>query len=209
MRWISLLLILTTVLAGAQQTATTLTRVLFNVKDAMPDVVLDVRYATTNNFTKTQLYPFAAVFLRSETLKALQAVEADLQAEGLGLKLFDGYRPLSVQQKMWDLIQDSRYVSNPAVNKGRHTRGTAIDLTLVDSEGNALDMGTDYDDFTEKAHQDAKGLTMIQAANRRKLREVMEANGFEAYPYEWWHFDLEGWKDYAPMDVSFEELQGE
>jgi len=182
---------------------------LVDVKAAMPDAVLDVHYATTKNFTKTQLYPFAAVYLHKDALQALMAVQKDLRKQGLGIKLFDGYRPLSVQQKMWDLIQDSRYVSNPAVNRGRHTRGTAIDLTLIDAEGIELPMPTGYDDFTEKAHQDAKDVTPEQAKNRKLLRDVMVKHGFEIYPYEWWHFDLKGWKEYPVLDIGFEELKEE
>lgn len=172
--------------------------------------LLEIRYATAYNFTGTQLYPFPGAWLRPEAVAALEKVQAELKAEGLGLKLFDAYRPLSVQQKMWDLIQDERYVSDPARNRGRHTRGTAVDVTLIDAKGDPLPMPTGYDDFTEKAHSDHDGpeVSPEAKANREKLADVMTRHGFEAYPYEWWHFDLTGWKEYPPLDVGFEALRG-
>jgi D-alanyl-D-alanine dipeptidase len=122
------------------------------------------------------------------------------------LKIYDGYRPLSVQQKMWDLVRDERYVSNPAVNRGRHTRGTAVDVTLIDRMGNDLDMPSTFDDFTEAAHRDAKTMTATQRANMRKLEAAMAAHGFEPYPFEWWHYDFRGWKNYPVLDISFPAL---
>ena len=166
-------------------------------------ILFDIRYATPNNFTHHQLYPFANAYLHKDATVQLLCVQEDLRSRSLGLKVFDAYRPLSVQQKMWDLIHDERYVSNPAVNGGRHTRGTAVDVTLVDSQGNKLDMPTDFDDFTDKAHQDYSDLSESQKNNRALLREVMEKYGFEPYPFEWWHFDLKGWQNYPMLDVDF------
>jgi D-alanyl-D-alanine dipeptidase len=167
---------------------------------------LDVRYATKANFTHQRLYPRAKVFLHRDAAQALAAVQTDLAKDGLRLKIFDGYRPLSVQQRMWDLIRDERYVSNPAVNRGRHTRGTAVDVTLVDSSGRDLPMGTDYDDFSEKAHPDFAGLPQRVKRNRACLAAAMTRHGFEAYPFEWWHFDLKGWKRYPVLDVGIDAL---
>ena len=167
---------------------------------------LDVRYATTANFTHQRLYPRAKVFLHRDAARAIAAVQADLARQGLGLKVFDGYRPLSVQQRMWDLIRDERYVSNPAVNRGRHTRGTAVDGTLVDAKGRELPMGTGYDDFSEKAHTNFAALPESVKRNRARLAAVMTRHGFEAYPFEWWHFDLKGWKRYPVLDVGIDAL---
>ncbi len=139
-------------------------------------------------------------------IEPLAAVQAELAKEGLGLKIYDGYRPLSVQQKMWDLIRDERYVSNPAVNRGRHTRGTTVDVTLVDKMGNELEMPSAFDDFTEAAHRDSKTMTPGQRANMLKLQAVMAKHGFEPYSFEWWHFDFRDWKDYPVLDISFEDL---
>lgn len=171
-----------------------------------PRPLEEVRYATTYNFTGHVLYPFPAVFLHKDAATALQKVQEELTRQGLGLKIFDGYRPLSVQAKMWQIVPDERYVSNPQKNRGRHTRGTAVDVTLVNSRGDELRLPTAYDDFTEKAHRSSKNWTDEERANSLKLEEVMKRHGFVPFPFEWWHFDLEGWEKYPPLDISFEEL---
>jgi zinc D-Ala-D-Ala dipeptidase len=166
----------------------------------------EIRYATKYNFTGELLYPFPAAFLHRNAATSLEKVQEHLARSGLGLKVWDGYRPLSVQQKMWDLIRDERYVSNPAKNQGRHTRGTAVDVTLVDKRGRELPMPTDFDDFTEKAHSDWPGASTVQKDNRALLEAAMTRFGFEIYPYEWWHFDFHGWQSYPPLDRSFAEI---
>jgi D-alanyl-D-alanine dipeptidase len=166
----------------------------------------DLRYATPNNFTKVTLYPVARAYLHRSVAEALVQVQQELAAQGLGLKIFDAYRPLSVQQRMWDLIHDDRYVSNPALNAGRHTRGTAVDITLVDKEGKELPMPTPFDDFTERAHRDAAGIPEEAARNSKLLEAVMQKHGFLPYPFEWWHFDFHDWKSHPPLDVPIEQL---
>lgn len=166
----------------------------------------EIRYATKYNFTGTKLYPFPIAFLRKEAAASLEKIQHYLAGKGLGLKVWDGYRPMSVQQKMWDLIRDERYVSNPAKNKGRHTRGTAVDVTLVDKRGGQLAMPTDYDDFSEKAHSDWAGASSLPKRNRDVLQEAMTRFGFEVYPYEWWHFDFRNWQDYPPLDIDFSKI---
>ncbi len=176
--------------------------------DTQPDPILaEIRYATRQNFTGHALYPFPRLWLHQDAFNALAAVQAELAGQGLALKIYDGYRPLSVQQKMWDLIRDERYVSNPAKNRGRHTRGTAVDVTLVDRLGRELPMPSDFDDFSEKAHRDYEGATAEEKANRELLGSVMSRHGFIPYPYEWWHFDLRGWEKYPVLDISLSDLQ--
>ena len=166
----------------------------------------DLRYATPNNFVHATLYPVARAYLHRDAAKALVAVQHELAAQGLGLKIFDAYRPLSVQQRMWDLIHDERYVSNPAINTGRHTRGTAVDLTLVDREGKEVPMPTPFDDFTERAHRDAAGIPADAAHNSKLLEAAMLKHGFLLYPFEWWHFDFRDWKKHPPLDVPLDAL---
>lgn len=167
----------------------------------------DLRYATPDNFVHATLYPVAKAYLHRDAARALVEVQHDLAAQGLGLKIFDAYRPLSVQQRMWDLIHDDRYVSNPAINAGRHTRGTAVDLTLVDREGKDLPMPTPFDDFTERAHRDAPGIPADAAHNAKVLEAAMIKHGFLPYPFEWWHFDHRDWKKHPPLDVPLDKLQ--
>lgn len=166
----------------------------------------DLRYATPDNFTKTTLYPVARAYLRREAADALVKVQRELAAQGLGLKIFDAYRPLSVQQKMWDLIRDDRYVSNPALNAGRHTRGSTVDVTLVDRDGRELPMPTPFDDFTERAHRDAPGTAPDAARHSKLLETTMLKHGFLPYPFEWWHFDFRDWKNHPPLDVPLDQL---
>lgn len=159
-----------------------------------PRPLFELRYASPYNFLGATLYPQLNPQLRCPVALALQAVQRDLAAEGLGLKVWDAYRPLAVQQRMWDAIRDPRYVSDPAVNAGRHTRGTAVDVTLVDRRGRQLPMPTDFDDFSDAAHGDAAGIAAEPAANARRLRQAMERRGFRALATEWWHFDWLGWE---------------
>ena len=160
-----------------------------------PRPLFELRYASPYNFLGSTLYPQLDPQLRCPVALALQQVQEDLAAQGLGLKVWDAYRPLAVQQAMWEAIRDPRYVSDPAVNAGRHTRGTAVDVTLVDGRGNPLPMPTDFDDFSEAAHIDAVGISPERSANAIRLREAMTRRGFQAFPTEWWHFDWKNWSE--------------
>ncbi|MEI6344327.1 MAG: M15 family metallopeptidase [Verrucomicrobiota bacterium] len=167
----------------------------------------EIRYATPYNFTGTRLYPSPAAYVRKELIPYLEEIQEDLAKKGLGLKIYDGYRPLPIQQKMWDLILDERFVSNPAVNRGRHTRGTAVDVTLVDKIGNPLPMPSDFDEFSPRAAVAYTGGTPETRRNRELLQKVMTRHGFLSYPHEWWHFDFQGWEKYEPLSIGFAELQ--
>jgi D-alanyl-D-alanine dipeptidase len=193
-------------LAAAVLRAAPIEHGLVDVETIRPPLLEEIRYATRYNFTGEVLYPYPKAYVHRDVAAALRAVQTDLARKGLGLKIYDGYRPFSVQRKMWDLIRDERYVSNPAVNKGRHTRGTAVDVTLVDRMGNDLAMPSAFDDFTEAAHRDAKGMTARQRENMLELQDAMARQGFEPYPFEWWHYDFHGWKNYPVLDISFEAL---
>ena len=181
---------------------------LVNIDTIYPPLLPEIRYATTYNFTGQTLYPAATAYVRDEVAEALRKVQVELMAEGLGLKIYDGYRPLSVQAKMWELVPDERYVSDPNKSKGKHTRGTAVDVTLVDRYGNELKMPTPYDDFTERAHRSsAPKWTEDEKANSQKLEAVMVKHGFVPFPFEWWHFDYANWEKCPPLNISFQDLQ--
>ncbi len=170
-----------------------------------PHIRLDIRYATPNNFLHQTVYPQARCFLRHDAAMAIDAVQKELESIGLGLKIFDGYRPLSVQKKMWRIMPNAHYVANPAKGS-RHNRGMAVDLTLVESEGNALLMPTRFDSFKKEAHQDYFNLPVDVLRNRWILKTVMEKHGFRPIRTEWWHYDFKGWKRYKVLDKSFKEL---
>jgi D-alanyl-D-alanine dipeptidase len=167
---------------------------------------LDIRYATANNFMKKPLYPVAKAFLRAPAARALLGVESDLAQRGLGVKIFDAYRPYRVTEAMWEPIRNPDFVADPAKGS-RHNRGAAVDLTLIDlRSGRELPMPTGYDAFTPKARQDYNDLPADAIANRAKLRDVMTRHGFDPLPSEWWHFDFRGWETFELLDLPLERL---
>lgn len=169
-------------------------------------MIIDLRYTTADNFFKKAFYPKnARALLRPGTAAKLAKVQAELKAQGLGLKIWDAYRPLSVQRAMWKALPDARYVADPAKG-GRHNRGAALDLTLVDAKGQELAMPTAHDDFSEKAGAHFKLVPPEIFKNRQKLQQVMTKHGFAIYDSEWWHFDDADWQKYEAMDVPFERL---
>jgi zinc D-Ala-D-Ala dipeptidase len=162
-----------------------------NVRDYVSDLVYEMKYATTDNFLKTKVYECDECYLRLKTVKALMDAGKCFNRKGYKIKLFDCYRPLDVQKKMWAIVPNPSYVANPA--KGSiHNRGGAVDITLVDENGNELDMGTGFDHFgPESAHSYEQFERMI-LKNRKLLKKIMLRNGFEALDSEWWHYNLEG-----------------
>lgn len=172
-----------------------------------PNIRLDIRYATDNNFTKKAVYTQAKCFLRKAVAEKLNLVQQELEKQGLGLKVFDGYRPRSVQYKFWELVPDTRYVGDP--KKGsKHNRGSAIDLTIIRlSDGQELEMPSGFDDFSEKAHRNYETMTPEAAKNCKLLEDLMVKQGFIPLPTEWWHFDDADWQKYDLLDVPFEEVE--
>lgn len=180
---------------------------LVDVHAIDPGIRLDVRYATTDNFMRQTLYPVARVFTRQPVAAALHDVQRELAPAGVGLKIFDGYRPYRVTERMWEPIRNPDFVADPAKGS-RHNRGAAIDLTLIDlATGTELPMPTPYDDFTSRARQDFNDLPAGVIANRARLRDVMVRHGFEPLPSEWWHFDFAGWQKFELLDLPLEELR--
>lgn len=176
---------------------------LVDTAAAVPGLRLDLRYATANNFTGRALYPVARCLLRPAVAAQLARAQRAAARQGLGLKVFDCYRPLAIQRQLWALVPDERYVANPAKGS-RHNRGAAVDLTLVDATGTELPMPTGFDDFSPRAHRDYTDLPPDAIANRARLEHLMTAAGFTGLPTEWWHFDADGWERYEVLDVPLE-----
>lgn len=174
---------------------------LVDIQEIIPNIQIDLKYATPDNFTGQTVYQFNSCLLQKEAAIRLLAVQEELESMGLGLKVWDGFRPMASQWAFWELVPDERYVSDPRKG-GRHTRGTAIDVTLITKEGRELIMPSEFDDFSEKAHSDYMEASDEAIHNRKLLREVMEKHGFEVFPSEWWHFDLDGWQNYPPIDFT-------
>lgn len=174
---------------------------LVNLKEVNPRIIIDLKYATDDNFLKQKVYDDLNCYVLTVLAEKLNEAQTILEQDGLGLKIFDGYRPISVQKKMWEILPDSRFVANPNRGGSIHNRGAAVDLTLVDAEGKELDMPTPFDSFNEKAYQFSKTPTPQQRANRMLLRRVMLEVGLESIRTEWWHFQIPGGKQYPIIDL--------
>lgn len=175
------------------------------VLDWIPEMEQDLKYAGTDNFTGERIYPFWDGYLRYGTVKKLQRASDMLAEQGYRFKLWDGYRPVSAQWKLWQVCPDSRYVANPEQGYSSHSRGNTVDITLVDQEGRELDMPTGFDDFTARADRNYSDCSDSQADNARLLEQTMEACGFSGYFGEWWHFAD---TDAYPVERSFEPPLG-
>ncbi len=181
---------------------------MMDIKKVIPHIVIDLRYATTNNFMHKKLYPtVATTYIRLPAAIALQRVQNELTEIGLGLKIFDAYRPYSVTEKMWEPIKDDRYVADPKKGSG-HNRGIALDLTIINLKTKEeLNMGTGFDNFSDTAHHAFTFLSKEILHNRSLLKTIMEKNGFKAFDTEWWHYSLPNAKDFELLDISFKELK--
>lgn len=169
-----------------------------DVATVIPDAVLDMRYATANNFTKEVLYPKATCKLRRAVATRLAKAATALRKQDRRLLIWDCYRPRSIQSKLWKLVPDPRYVADP--KKGsRHNRGAAVDVALVDKDGNAVTLPTEFDDFSKAAHR-SRALRGAKGAEARRLAAAMIAAGFKPMPTEWWHFDAPESAKYALSD---------
>ena len=178
---------------------------LVEVKPSADGPRLDVRYATANNFLGRAVYPQARFFLQRPAAEALLRAHARLKPLGLGLLLFDGYRPWSVTKLFWDAASGEQrlFVADPAEGS-RHNRGCTVDLSLCRlATGLEVAMPSEFDEMNEKAYPDYGGGTEAARTLRDFLRRAMEAEGFSVHPREWWHFDHQDWREYAVLDWPF------
>jgi D-alanyl-D-alanine dipeptidase len=173
-----------------------------------PTIRLDVRYATKNNFLGRRVYKEARAFLQRPAAEALARVSRALRAQGYGLSVFDGYRPWQVTKVFWDATPADKkeFVADPSKGS-RHNRGCAVDLTLYDlRSGQEVKMPSEYDEMTERSHINYS----CASAEARRLRDLllaaMEAEGFNVYEPEWWHYDYKDWKEYPILNVSFGKI---
>jgi D-alanyl-D-alanine dipeptidase len=182
---------------------------MINIEKLIPGIDLDLRYASENNFMHRVMYPEKPTFtfLRLPAAKALAEVQKDLNKKGLGLKIFDAYRPYSVTEKFWELVHDDRYVADPKKGSG-HNRGIAVDLTIINLKTKKeLKMPTGFDNFTDSAHHDFINLPDEVLNNRKLLKKTMEKYGFVEFPTEWWHYSLPKPEKYEVLNLSFAELE--
>jgi D-alanyl-D-alanine dipeptidase len=174
-----------------------------NIKTIDSSFIYDLKYATLDNFLKEKVYDCDDCLLRYATVKQLLKANEEFMQLGFHIKFFDCYRPLSIQKKMWKIYPDKRYVADP--KKGsNHNRGTAVDITLVDSLGNDLVMGTEFDYFGNKAHHAYPYFPKHVLENRQLLKSVMESHGFWSITSEWWHYNLNASYKYKVSDFKTE-----
>jgi zinc D-Ala-D-Ala dipeptidase len=159
----------------------------YNVATLSSDIVFDIRYASENNFTGKVIYDCPACFMQKDAAKALALAQETAQKKGLGLKIFDCYRPQEYQYRLWEAFPNINYVAPPE-KKSMHSFGCAVDLTLVDSLGKELDMGTPFDSFSKLSYTYNEEIDSVAKVNRTMLIEIMEAAGFRPIKTEWWHF---------------------
>ena len=170
------------------------------VLDYIPSARQELLYATDRNFTGQVIYDFTDAYLRYGTVKKLIAVSEDLAQLGLSLKIWDGFRPVSAQFRLWEVCPDPAFVANPQKGHSSHSRGNTVDITLVDTDGNELEMPTGFDDFSKKADRDYSDCTETAASHAELLEILMEKHGFRGYSAEWWHFSD---TDEYPVEETF------
>lgn len=177
-----------------------------------PSIRLDIRYATADNFVGRPVYSSARAFLQRQAAEALLAIQRRLSEAGLGLVVYDAYRPWSVTKLFWEITPSEKhmFVADPAKGS-KHNRGCAVDVGLVElKSGRVLEMPGAYDEMSERSNIDYAGGSAEQRRNRDLLRQVMEKDGlFFVYSEEWWHYDFKGWEEYPVMDIAFEEIGDE
>jgi D-alanyl-D-alanine dipeptidase len=179
---------------------------LIDLEQYIPGIVLDIRYATTNNFTGEQIYNLAKAYARKPVADAVKRAQAELQKQGLGIKIFDAYRPYKATVRFYEVYKDTTYVASP-YKGSRHNRGCAIDMTLINLKtGEELKMPTGYDSFQKEAWPSTPIKDPEARKNRALIIQVMEKQGFKVNGSEWWHFDFIGWRNYEVLDIDFEQL---
>jgi zinc D-Ala-D-Ala dipeptidase len=192
-----------TIVVNAQKQNLTNDTTFVNLEFYSKEFVYDMKYASEDNFLKSKVYECSECYLRLKTVKALIKANNKAIKNGYRIKLFDCYRPLDIQKKMWEIFPNAKYVANPA--KGSiHNRGGALDLTLVDKSGKQLDMGTPFDFFGKEAAHAYMGLSNSQLENRKLLKRIMQSSNFNAIKSEWWHYNLKGSKTDSVSNFKWE-----
>ena len=159
------------------------------VNKYIPDIYVELMYATENNFTGVRIYDFTDAYLRYGTVKKLANVQKELKEQGYSLKIWDAYRPFEAQQKLWEVYPDPNYVANPSNGMKKHNLGGTVDITMVAADGSVISMPTEFDDFSLKADRDYSDIEDEEAVkNVMILQNAMENNGFTGYQGEWWDY---------------------
>jgi len=183
---------------------------MVEIKSMIPGIVYDLKYASDKNFMRRNMYPARTnyTFLRLPVVKALEQVQKELNEKGMGLKIYDAYRPYAVTERFWELVLNEKYVADPKKGSG-HNRGTAVDLTIIYTHnGKDLQMPTYFDNFSDTAHHSFMNIPFDALQNRKLLKDVMEKHGFKMFETEWWHYSWPDEKNYyEAMDIPFADFK--
>lgn len=179
---------------------------LVDLEKIIPDMVMDIRYATTNNFMKEKIYTLSKAYARKPVAEALKRAQEEFKKLGFGIIMYDAYRPYKATVKFYELYRDTTYVASP-YRGSRHNRGCALDMSIVDLKTKKeVKMPTEFDSFKKEAWPSTPIADPVARKNRELIIKVMKNNGFKVNSSEWWHFDFVGWQKYEVMDIDFEEL---
>lgn len=169
-------------------------------------IVIDLKYATDNNFTHKKIYPVAVCLIRKETGAKLIKANEELKKLGYTLKVWDAYRPPYVQKILWNVTPDKKFVANPYNGGSKHNRGSAVDVTLVDIRGKEVDMPTKFDDFSSRAFRSNKNVSKEVKEHLELLTNTMKKCGFTTISSEWWHYDDSEYKKYPIIDIKLDDF---
>ena len=180
---------------------------LVRVQDYIPGILVEARYASTDNFTGEVIYDYTDAYLRYGTVKKLATVQDELSSMGYTLKIWDAYRTVAAQKALWAVCPDARYVANPYTGSSSHNRGNTVDLTIVSADGGSIEMPSGFDDFSLKADRDYSDVSASAGENARLLESVMTAAGFRGYSAEWWHYsDTDSYDVLEDFPAGFGEI---
>ena len=198
---ISLFFLALSASAFGQETSEFSDRTFVNIRRVDPTILVELRYAGSNNSIHRPLYPASMpAMVRFNVAQRLAFAQKYLKAHGYGLKIWDAYRPKAVQEKLWDAIRNNDYVADPRERHGSmHTRGAAVDATLVNANGQEVPMPTEFDNFTPAAMLYYQGPDPTIRFNLMTLQKGMARAGFYGSRTEWWHFCVGNWKSYDPV----------
>ena len=173
------------------------------LKISHPAVDIELRYATADNITGRPIYDRAVAMLHPEAHAALGRAADLAAAQGLRLRVYDAYRPVAAQWRLWETHPDPTFVANPALGS-LHNRGVAVDLTLTTPDGVPLDMGTGFDDMSEQSFHARTDIPVEAQRHRSRLLGIMAAAGWAHHPHEWWHYNLRDWERFPPLSDETE-----
>ena len=180
---------------------------LVNIEKLSNEFVIEMKYATEDNFTRKKVYPISLCVMQLGTARKLIKANEEFLKMGLRIKIWDAYRPLSVQKLMYDIVPNDDFVANPYNGGSIHNSGFAVDITLVDMNGEEIEMPSGFDDFSEKASRNNTAMNEVAAKNLSILTDVMIKNGFVTIDSEWWHYCDEDFKERIALNIPLEEIK--